>query len=68
MTGTTPLTFLVSAFLFAAASSAQTPKFEVAAIKPAPGCQLSANGGGKLGRMSPGRIEVDCATMWRVPG
>jgi uncharacterized protein (TIGR03435 family) len=68
MTGTTPLTFLVSAFWFAAASSAQTPRFEVAAIKPAPGCELRANGGGKLGMMSPGRIEVDCATMWNLIG
>jgi uncharacterized protein (TIGR03435 family) len=35
MTGATTRTFLASAFLFAAASSAQTLKFEVAAIKPA---------------------------------
>ena len=68
MAGTTPLTFLASAFLFAAVSSAQTPNFEVAAIKPAPGCQLNANGGGKLGLMSPGRIEVECATMWNLIG
>jgi uncharacterized protein (TIGR03435 family) len=35
MTGASTRTFLTSAFLFAAASSAQTLKFEVAAIKPA---------------------------------
>jgi hypothetical protein len=35
MTGAATRPFLVIAFLFAAASSAQTPEFEVAAIKPA---------------------------------
>jgi len=35
MTGTVTRTFLVFAFLFAAASSAQTQKFELAAINPA---------------------------------
>jgi uncharacterized protein (TIGR03435 family) len=68
MTGASTRTFLTSAFLFAAASSAQTLKFEVAAIKPAPDCVLGPNGSGKLGRMSPGRIEVECTTMLSLMG
>lgn len=46
----------------------QTPRFEVAVIKPAPGCALGTSGGGKLGLMSPGRIQVECATMWNLIG
>jgi uncharacterized protein (TIGR03435 family) len=63
MTGAATRISLVLAFLFVAASSAQTLKFEVAAIKLAPGCALGPNGGGKFGLLSPGRIEVECATM-----
>ena len=37
-------------------------------IKPAPDCELLSNGGGKLGQLSPGRIEVGCATMWNLIG
>jgi len=44
------------------------PRFEVAVIKPAPDCALASNGGGKLGLMSPGRIEVECATVWNLIG
>jgi uncharacterized protein (TIGR03435 family) len=46
------------------------PRFEVAVIKPAPDCALASNGGGggKLGQMSPGRIEVECATLWNLIG
>lgn len=44
------------------------PHFEVAVIKPAPDCALAPNGGGKFGLMSPGRIEVECATMWNLIG
>ncbi len=65
MTGAATRPFLVSAFLFAAASSAQTLEFEVAAIKPAADCVLGPNGGGKLGRTSPGRIEVECCSRFR---
>lgn len=43
------------------------PRFEVAVIKPAPDCALG-RGGGKLGLMAPGRIEVECATMWNLIG
>ena len=39
------------------------PHFEVAVIKPAPDCALGPNGNGKLGLLSPGRIEVECSTM-----
>ena len=68
MTGAATRPFLVSAFLFAAASSAQTLEFEVAAIKPAPGCALGPNGGGKFGLLSPGRVEVECTTMLSLMG
>ena len=44
------------------------PRFEVAAIKPAPDCVLGPNGGGKLGQISPGRIEVECATLFNLIG
>jgi uncharacterized protein (TIGR03435 family) len=50
------------------AQSAVAPHFEVAAIKPAPDCGLSATGGGKVGLMAPGRIEVECATIWNLIG
>jgi len=43
------------------------PRFEVAVIKPEPGCALQ-NGGGRLGQFSPGRIEVLCATLWNMIG
>jgi uncharacterized protein (TIGR03435 family) len=68
MTGAATRISLVLAFLFAAASSAQTLKFEVAAIKPAPDCALGPNGGGKFGLLSPGRIEVECTTMLSLMG
>ena len=44
------------------------PRFEVAVIKPAPGCALGQNGGGKVGLLAPGRIQVECATMWNLIG
>ena len=50
------------------AQSPSVPHFEVAVIKPAPDCALGSNGGGKLGLMLPGRIEVECATMWNLIG
>src|SRR5579884_3728296 len=50
------------------AQQAGGPHFEVAVIKPARGCALMPNGGGKLGLISPGRIEVECATMWNLIG
>ena len=50
------------------AQPSSVPRFEVAVIKPAPDCALGSNGGGKLGLMSPGRIEVECATMWSLIG
>lgn len=50
----------------AQAQPAPAPRFEVAAVKPAPDCVLAGNGVGKLGLMSPGRIEVECATMWNL--
>ena len=52
---------ITSASAWAQRSAA--PHFEVASIKPAPDCVLGPNGGGKLGLMSPGRIEVECTTM-----
>ena len=50
------------------AQSPSLPHFEVAVIKPAPDCALASGGGGKLGMMSPGRIEVECATIWNLIG
>lgn len=44
------------------------PRFEVAVIKPAPDCALGRNNGGKLGLMAPGRIQVECATIWNLIG
>ena len=63
--------FLLPVTLAAGVVSAQpsvAPQFEVAVIKPAPECALPSNGGGKLGLMSPGRIEVECATIWSLIG
>lgn len=37
-------------------------------IKAAPDCTLGPNGGGKFGMISPGRIEVECATIWSLIG
>jgi uncharacterized protein (TIGR03435 family) len=43
-------------------------RFEVAVIKPEPDCALGQNGGGRMGQVSPGRIEVLCTTMWNLIG
>src|SRR5579862_8459165 len=61
--------FLLPSTLAASTVWAQpslVPRFEVAVIKPAPDCALGRSGGGKLGLMSPGRIEVECATVWNL--
>jgi uncharacterized protein (TIGR03435 family) len=69
------VTGLASMFICALISSASAwaqrstaLHFEVAAIKPAPDCVLGPNGGGKLGRILPGRIEVECATIFSLIG
>ncbi len=46
--------------------SSSAPRFEVAIFKPAPDCGLSPTGGGKIGLTTPGRIQIECTTLWSL--
>jgi uncharacterized protein (TIGR03435 family) len=48
------------------AQSARPPRFEVAIIKPAPDCTLTQ--GVRLGQISPGRLDVECAIVSSLIG
>jgi uncharacterized protein (TIGR03435 family) len=48
-----------------AQDTAPSPQFEVAVIKPAPGCEAAARGGFLV---QPGRLNMECVTVQSLIG